>query len=167
MTVTVNRYHDFSCAHRSPGDDKCARIHGHNYRVTFHVTGPSIDERGRLVDFDIIKSRLCEWIEDAWDHRLLLWKTDPIFESIDELNGMANFDNDRLEPLAYLLRDSIAWTSFDTSTENMALFLINELGPTMFHGAAYWLSKVEISETRKCGVTVTADRATPFNPHKK
>ena len=75
--ITATRYHDISCGHRVCGhESKCAHLHGHNYRVTFECAGEteSLDELGRVLDFSVIKEKLCMWLENEWDHHFLVWK---------------------------------------------------------------------------------------------
>ena len=92
--ITATRFHDFSCGHRVVGHEgKCKYLHGHNYRVHFTVTmkqsldeaGRALDSVGRVLDFSAINSRLCQWLEREWDHKMLLWEKDPqrkLFDSI-------------------------------------------------------------------------------------
>lgn len=44
----------FEAAHRLPNvpeDHKCARLHGHSYRVALHVEGPVLEDAGWVMDF--------------------------------------------------------------------------------------------------------------------
>ena len=44
----------FEAAHRLPrvpADHKCARLHGHSFRIEVHVAGPVSPETGWLMDF--------------------------------------------------------------------------------------------------------------------
>ena len=44
----------FEAAHRLPNvapDHKCARLHGHSYRVTIHIAGDVDPESGMVTDF--------------------------------------------------------------------------------------------------------------------
>lgn len=136
---TASRYHDISCGHRVYGHEgKCANLHGHNYRIHFHCRGilNGIDDLGRVIDFSIIKEKLCMWIERNWDHKFLIWEQDPI--AID----LVRIDN------------SVLWVTFNPTAENMAEFLIRVIGPTCLVGTGVELYKVEIEETRKCSITV-------------
>ena len=73
--ITATRYHDISCGHRVSGhESKCQFLHGHNYRFHFTVEGSKLDALGRVMDFGVIKSILCEWLEENWDHKFLLLK---------------------------------------------------------------------------------------------
>jgi len=60
MPVTANRYHDFSAGHKVTGhENKCAHLHGHNYRVHFTIRSEAgVDKIGRVLDFASIKIRL-------------------------------------------------------------------------------------------------------------
>ena len=60
-------------AHRLPNvpaDHKCARLHGHSFRVAIHVSGPLREREAWVMDFADIKSAF-QPIEDALDHRYL------------------------------------------------------------------------------------------------
>ena len=72
--ITATRYHDFSAGHKVTGhEDKCAHLHGHNYRVHFTIQSiEGVDAIGRVLDFGAIKTRLCDWLEREWDHRFLI-----------------------------------------------------------------------------------------------
>ena len=77
--ITATRYHDISCGHRVVGHEgKCQYLHGHNYRIHFTCTAESLDTVGRVIDFSVIKSKLCMWLEDNWDHMFLAWDEDEV-----------------------------------------------------------------------------------------
>ena len=61
----------FEAAHFIRGyNGKCARLHGHNWRVEAIVRGEDLDKLGMLVDFKILKAELNK-ILDSFDHRFL------------------------------------------------------------------------------------------------
>jgi len=61
----------FEAAHFINGyDGKCARLHGHNWRVEAIVRGTELDTLGMLIDFKILKAELNK-ILDEFDHRFL------------------------------------------------------------------------------------------------
>ncbi len=61
----------FEAAHFIDGyNGKCARLHGHNWRVEAIVRGENLDKLGMLIDFKILKSELNKVLED-FDHRFL------------------------------------------------------------------------------------------------
>lgn len=71
----------FDAGHRIVGHKgKCARLHGHTYKVHVMASG-SVHEPGFVVDFGDIKD-----IVNEWDHRFLLWDQDPIYTLV-EIHG--------------------------------------------------------------------------------
>ena len=63
----------FEAAHRLPNvpqDHKCARLHGHSYRVVLHVRGEVDPRLGWLVDSADVKQAF-EPLHDQLDHRYL------------------------------------------------------------------------------------------------
>lgn len=144
--LTATRYHDISCAHRVVGHEgACANIHGHNYRFTFHCRSKddSPDKIGRVIDFGIIKSKLCVWLEDNWDHKLLIWVRDPIL-SLTQLT-----DNTSWPQFELLVINSSSYVPFNTTAENMAKYMVEEIAPKVLPDNIE-LYKCEVEETRKC-----------------
>jgi 6-pyruvoyltetrahydropterin/6-carboxytetrahydropterin synthase len=131
----ASRFHDISCGHRVYGhESKCAHFHGHNYRVHFTCEPlHSLDDLGRVVDFSVIKEKLCMWIERNWDHKMLLWANDPAYVEMH-----------KLDPLG------VVSVPFNPTAENMAEYLVHIVGPTVLKDTAVRLCKVEIDETPKC-----------------
>jgi 6-pyruvoyltetrahydropterin/6-carboxytetrahydropterin synthase len=136
--ITIERYYDFSYGHRVVGHEgKCAGLHGHNGRVTFVCVAEELDELGRVVDFSVVKSKLCQWLEDNWDHRMLLWRKDPvraILECTDDYN----------------IVNSIQPVPFNPTAENLAHFLLTTVAPMQMQGTGITVIAVKFEETRKC-----------------
>lgn len=131
----VSRYHDFSAGHRVMGhENKCKYLHGHNYRIHFHCKG-GLDDIGRVLDFGAIKARLCQWLEDNWDHRMMLFKDDP------------------LSRIMLIDAESIKLVPFNPTAENMAKYLVEVVGPKQLEGTGITLHKVVVEETRKCAAS--------------
>ncbi len=53
-----------------PEGHKCARLHGHSFRVTIFVEGPVGNTSGWVMDFADIKTA-CQPVVEALDHRYL------------------------------------------------------------------------------------------------
>ena len=61
----------FEAAHQVKGyPGKCARLHGHNWRIVAQVRGTELDDLGMLIDFKDVKAALKESL-DRFDHRFL------------------------------------------------------------------------------------------------
>lgn len=135
--ITAERYHDISCGHRVAGhESKCKYLHGHNYRIHFVVASPALDKIGRVMDFSVIKSKLCMWLEDNYDHKFLIWENDEL-------------KNDLLRMHA----ESIVVTSFNPTAENIAKHLVEDIAPKQLEGTDCILIECRVEETRKCLAT--------------
>lgn len=131
---TAERYHDFSAGHVVTGhESKCAHLHGHNYRVHFGVTADALDVVGRVVDFSVIKDRLCMWVEDNWDHKFMVWDHDPRAAYLQDID-----------------RAGTVRVPFNPTAENMAEYLVNVIGPQQLAGCGVTLIACRVEETRKC-----------------
>lgn len=150
MTITATRYHDFSCGHRVVGhESKCAYLHGHNYRVHFACAG-SLDAVGRVLDFSVINSLLCEWLEENWDHRFLAWENDPLMKTVTTPDDAGAYSDAQC-----MLNNSIVWVPFNPTAENMADYLLRTICPVRLSGTGVECVKVVVEETRKCSAMAT------------
>jgi 6-pyruvoyltetrahydropterin/6-carboxytetrahydropterin synthase len=61
-------------------DGKCRFPHGHNGIVEIVCCADRLDERGMVVDFGEIKEVAKKFIDENWDHRMLLRRDDPLVE---------------------------------------------------------------------------------------
>lgn len=144
MAIRAERYHDFSCGHRVVGHEgACQHLHGHNYRITFSVEG-ELDSVGRVLDFSVIKSELCEWLEMNWDHKFLMWEEDPIWTGFMAAG-----------PHCKEARDSVVLVPFNPTAENMGTYLLEVVGPDLLARHGVKLVKVVVEETRKCAAEVS------------
>lgn len=86
----------FESAHSLPNvpeGHKCARMHGHSFRVRVSIEGPVGDESGWVMDFADLKESVQPTI-DALDHRVL--------------NDIEGLDNPTSEVLARWIWDRIS-----------------------------------------------------------
>jgi 6-pyruvoyltetrahydropterin/6-carboxytetrahydropterin synthase len=160
MMISATRYHDLSFGHRVTGhESKCAHLHGHNYRIHFTVIGEAgqpLDPVGRVVDFGTINSLLCAWIEEHWDHRFLAWEKDPVMLAIERALGqLVRTDSSHRDSLN-CFGGSIVWTPFNPTAENLAIHLLEVIGPALLGNYNLTLVKVKVEETRKCSAEVEA-----------
>lgn len=134
----VNRYHDISCGHRVVGHEgKCRHLHGHNYRIDFICEQESrfLDGVGRVIDFSVIKSHLCMWVEDNWDHKMLIWQRDPMLEALRKIDP------------------SVVAVPFNPTAEMIAHHLVTVVGPDQLKDTGVVLVRCHVEETRKCSAS--------------
>jgi 6-pyruvoyltetrahydropterin/6-carboxytetrahydropterin synthase len=129
----ITRTHEIHCGHRVCGHDgKCRNLHGHAYVIHFTCEADSLDPLGRVIDFSVIKSLLCQWLEDTWDHRMLIWKHDPMLEALRAIDP------------------SVVAVPFNPTAENIAAYLVTQVGPDLLAGTGVRLVRVQVDETSKC-----------------
>jgi 6-pyruvoyltetrahydropterin/6-carboxytetrahydropterin synthase len=71
--VDIFKEFTFEAAHRLPNvpaGHKCARLHGHSFRVELHVSGEVGDQSGWIMDFADIKAAFKPLL-DQLDHNYL------------------------------------------------------------------------------------------------
>jgi 6-pyruvoyltetrahydropterin/6-carboxytetrahydropterin synthase len=134
MKIRATRYHDFSTGHRVYGhESKCAHLHGHNYRIHFTIEADQLDTVGRVLDFSCIKDIFCNWLEDNWDHKFLIWEKDVWADVLTKTDP-----------------EGVVVVPFNPTAENMAQFLLTKDWPV---DASIKLIAVSIEETRKCAAS--------------
>lgn len=164
MPYEVIRSHEICAGHRVVGhESKCRHLHGHNYVFHFHVApkvsfpeasfakGLALDDVGRVIDFSVVKSTLCQWLEENWDHKFLHWEQDDLIHAISHL--IANETNE--------IEDSPHWFAslvqlpFNPTAENLAAYMVEVIGPQLLDEHGVELVKCTIEETSKCHVGYT------------
>lgn len=139
MPHQITRKHEIHCGHRVCGHEgKCRNLHGHAYVIHFTCEADNLDDLGRVIDFGVIKSLLCQWLEDTWDHRMLIWEQDPM------LNPLRTID------------PSVVAVPFNPTAENIAAYLVTKVGPDLLAGTSVRLVRVEVDETSKCSASYHA-----------
>ena len=175
MSYSVIRTHEICCGHRVVGhESRCRMLHGHNYVFHFKVQ-PCIDRQmeashydhapaqldnvGRVIDFSVVKSTLCQWLEDNWDHKFLHWEIDNLILGILEL-----VSDDQTRPsLARSVGEansshlfgSMVPLPFNPTAENLAAHMVNVIGPQLLAEHGVELVSCTIEETSKCHVEYT------------
>ena len=135
--ITATRYHDISCGHRVSGhESKCAHLHGHNYRFHFTCTSRSLDGIGRVIDFSVMKLRLCQWLEENFDHKFIVWDGDPLANALEALDPQG-----------------VVRVDFNPTAENLAKWAVEVLGPLQLEGTGVRLVECKVEETAKCSAS--------------
>lgn len=136
--IQAVRYHDICAGHRVVGHEgKCKNLHGHNYRFHFTIEAKELDEVGRVIDFSVIKEKLCIWLEENWDHKMILWEKDDMWRIVrfEEKNTLG-----------------LICVPFNPTAENLAEFFVEKIAPIRLAGTGAKLVELKIEETRKCSV---------------
>lgn len=94
--MEIFKEYGFESAHslpNVPAGHKCARLHGHSFRVRVTISGPVGDQSGWVMDFADLKAAVQPTIDDL-DHRYL-----------NEIEGL---ENPTSEVLAEWIWDRVA-----------------------------------------------------------
>ena len=183
MSYSVIRSHEICAGHRVVGhESKCRHLHGHNYVFRFKVqpkretkleykgatltvgavTTPlleevpvSLDSLGRVIDFSVVKSTLCQWLEDNWDHKFLHWEKDTLVSGLVDLIDYDNRLGFVVESDEASFRNSLVALPFNPTAENLAAHMVNVIGPMLLDEHGVELVSCTIEETSKCHVEYT------------
>ena len=69
----ISKHFFFSASHvleHLPGDHPCARLHGHNYRVTVFLKSETLDQYGFVRDYKTLFT-VRQFIDETLDHQHL------------------------------------------------------------------------------------------------
>ncbi len=96
MNVRLTQEFRFEAAHHLPNvpeGHKCARLHGHSFKIEVTVEGPVDPTTGWFIDYQIVA--------DAWE---------PLYEQLDHryLNEVAGLQNPTSEILASWIWDRLS-----------------------------------------------------------
>lgn len=153
--VTAERWHEIDMGHTVTGHGgKCANLHGHRYRFHFKVAADNerLDKLGMVVDFGVIKSTLCQWLDDTWDHKFMVWRKDERALKLNALNR----------------NGSVIIADFNPTAENIAAHFLQNIAPGLLPDG-YTLTELVVNETNKCSARAklvsngVASRATITN----
>lgn len=131
----ITRKFEFDAGHRVLGHEgKCRHLHGHRYTLEVSVETDGLDKLGRVIDFGSMKSVLGNWIDENWDHNMILNSQDPLVSS-SHLVGR----------LPYIMPDYAA----NPTVENLILVFAQK-AKELLAGSGLVLAKIRMYETPNC-----------------
>ncbi len=135
--ITITRRLEFDYGHRVLGHEgKCRNLHGHHGVAEVKVGCPRLDDVGRVVDFSVVKELVGGWINEHWDHNLLLNPQDPQLDHLCDTEAQ----------LPYVMPDG------NPTAENMAQVLfVTAASLLASHGVK--VIAVTVWETPNCKAT--------------
>ncbi len=138
--ITCSRRLEFDAGHRLLNhESRCRNLHGHRYSAVIEATAEELDEVGRVVDFSVIKTGVGAWIDEHWDHGVILEKDDlEVIECCE-----------RIDSKCYVV-------PFPPTAEHLALYLFERASGLLFdHGVR--VVSVTLWETPNCHATYRPD----------
>jgi 6-pyruvoyltetrahydropterin/6-carboxytetrahydropterin synthase len=133
--ITCTRKIEFDAAHRIINHEgKCKMLHGHRYVVEITFENNELDKLGRIIDFGEVKNILGKWIDENFDHNLILCHEDKkLGEEVSKITGQK----------IYYLQEN-------PTVENIAKHLFKDICPKLFADYNSKINKIKIFETPNC-----------------
>ena len=101
MFTSSKKIGPISTGHRQWKDKgHCSFVHGYGRYVEFTFACNERDDKGWVMDFGDLKD-IKNWIEDEWDHRVLIAADDPLIPQLKELEEVGGI-NLNILPEGYL-----------------------------------------------------------------
>lgn len=152
MTQGISVKHNFEAAHRlytTPG--KCQQIHGHSFWATLTLHG-NVDPNGLVcgIDFGDLKKAYRSFLDNTFDHRVLLNRNDPWARGLYNSDSAGRPDGERMT------LPGLAPMSEDPTTENLARW-IGEYMRNQVQGTGITLVEVHLQETSVNAATWRSD----------
>ena len=137
MLESCVRRIQFCYGHRVMGhENKCSTLHGHNGVVFIHAAPiKKKDAVGRVIDFSVLKDLVGGWIDENWDHTMILNKED--VETINLIDKAPKFKQTFILP-------------YNPTAENLAQYLLFEVCPKILKKQGIVVYKITFHETENC-----------------
>lgn len=134
--IGVVRRVEFDAGHRILNhESKCGNLHGHRYVVEIHATAKGLDDKGRVIDFSVLKTAIGGWLDANWDHTLVLWEKDVLAIEAAKVTCPTR--------PAFLM-------ATQPTAENMAAYLQQVVCPMLLNHYGITVTKVVVWETPNC-----------------
>ena len=138
--ITCTRKIHFDAAHRiRDHESKCKYLHGHRYVVEATFTSKALDDKGRVIDFGVIKEVLGAWVDENFDHNAILSKAD------QELGDLIESQT----------QQKIFYLDYHPTAENIGKFLFEDICPVLFKDYEIVCTQIKINETPNCHAQIS------------
>lgn len=139
--VSIRKTLEIDAGHRVVGHEgKCLSYHGHRYKFRITARGPELDSLGMVIDFSVIKQLIGTWLEEYWDHAMIMWEEDPYHYLWSEVGQP-------LHGMKYFLLPT------NPTAENIALYLKDKAN-FLLANTEVKVTKIECWETPSCSAEV-------------
>lgn len=91
VVVTATKFMDVEAGHRLVNhESKCRNYHGHHYRFEITCFAMALDDVGRVIDFSDIKRFVGGWLDEHWDHAMIVQAGDELIPHFERM-GMKHY----------------------------------------------------------------------------
>ena len=134
---STKRFGPITTGHRQWKDKgHCSFVHGYGRYVRLTFEASELDERGWVMDFGDLKD-VKKWLEDQWDHKLLVAHDDPALLRLREL------ENEDIVKLTVMPE------GYGPGIEDSCRYVFDYANPEIINQTSgrVWLERVRIWET--------------------
>lgn len=136
--TNITRRFQFCAGHRLVDHEgKCAHLHGHNYVALVTCAADELDAVGRVIDFSVVKQVVGDWIDRAWDHKMIL--------NTDDMDAIAACQS---------IDDPVYLMTCNPTAENMARELLEVADGLLREQHDIAVVGVRLWETENCDAEV-------------
>ncbi|WP_347939342.1 6-pyruvoyl trahydropterin synthase family protein [Rickettsia oklahomensis] len=137
--IKCTRRIEFDSGHRIIGhQNKCQFLHGHRYVLEITIAANKTDKLGMVIDFSLIKDLVKKWIDENFDHSLILHQDDKeMGQQIEHCTGQ-----------------KIYYMNNNPTAENIVIHLKDEIFPKLFINQKFSITSLKLFETPNCFVEV-------------
>jgi len=126
--IIQKKYHFYAAHRNKQAGEKCGRLHGHTYDVVIHIRPEKLTNGIGILFSDIDKK--IDPIIKGYDHYLLLDEKDELCELLE------------------LANEEFIKVPFETSAENLAVWLFNRIK----NETKLPIIKIELAETKSSNI---------------
>jgi 6-pyruvoyltetrahydropterin/6-carboxytetrahydropterin synthase len=139
--LSIKRKFSFDSSHRVlRHESKCRNLHGHRYDSIIEFSSKELDEIGRIWDFGEIKEIVGKWIDDNFDHNIILNNEDSELVRFI-LNDESHYKN------PYILEGN-------PTAENIAIEMMKRLSLI----SPFKILSIELFETPNCSAKILNEK---------
>lgn len=161
--ITITQDFHWDAGHRLLNHEgKCKYLHGHRYKAEVTLEAPQLDKLGRVIDFGEVKKIIGDWIDQHWDHNMILNPQDDLAKLWIGADGEKFLFAQNVFVKENIFAGKppyIMYHDTNPTAENIALELFNK-SVSLLHGKEVEVLCVRIHETPNC-------RATYYGPGLK
>lgn len=121
---------------------KCNYYHGHNYLATIGIGSFDLDANDMVMDFADIKNPIKKWIDENWDHNMILNPNDPMLKH-----------NLQVQPNRSFYAMPHKNQAYEPTAENMAKVLYDVVDEILEIDRGEFSLQISIRETPNCSVS--------------
>jgi len=137
--IECTRRIEFDTGHRVIGHkNKCQYLHGHRYVLEITAMSEKLNELGMVVDFGELKTVMKDWIDEHFDHNVILHHDD---------KELGDFISNHTGQGVYYL-------DANPTAENIALHLKSDIIPILFTKSSFKIVRIKLFETPNAFVEI-------------